>query len=98
MVTMGVLNVTRGDKELYFEDTTKAERDKLAEEMITLQKKGFALFLIQGEESRQIKGYDAETHQWILLSEPKAPPKKGKRERVSAKDTNATAVGAQAGG
>jgi len=98
MVTMEVLNVTRGDKEIHFDDATKAERDKLAEEMLGLQKKGFALFLIQGEESRQIKGYDAEAHQWLLLSEPKTPPKKAGRERVSAKDTRATAVGAQAGG
>jgi hypothetical protein len=98
MVTMEVLNVRRGDKEIYFEDATKAERDKLAEEMLALQKKGFALFLIQGEESRQIKGYDPETHQWLLLSEPRTPPKKAGRERVSAKDTKTAAVGAQAGG
>lgn len=93
MVTIESLNVGFGDKEMHIEDTTPKDRDSLAEEVMGLMKKGFLLFLIQGQESRQIKGYDKDSHQWLLLSDPKTSPK-----RTSAKDSKVTAVGATAGG
>lgn len=98
MVTIAALNVVKGDKEIYIEDTTPEERDELANTVLDLLKKGFALFLIRGEESHQIKGYDKESHNWIILSDSKTSPKKAKKEKVSAKDTTVTAVGATAGG
>ena len=98
MITLEVLNVGQGDKEMHIEDTTPEERDKLAETVTDLMKKGFALFLIQGQDSRQIKGYDKESHQWLLLSDAKTSPKKAGTQKVSAKGSKAAAVGATAGG
>lgn len=97
-VVIEALNVGKGDKEIHVEDTTPEQRDVLADEVMSLMKKGFALFLIQGQESRQIRGYDKETHQWIVLSDPTSAPKKAATEKVSAKDTKAKAVGQNAGG
>ena len=97
-VRIDFLNVSLGDKEVFIQDTTREERGKLYETVSDLMKNGFALFLIQGEESYQIRGYDADSHEWILLSNKKATPKKAGTVKVPAQNTNVTAVGATAGG
>lgn len=99
MVTLEALNVGKGDKEVRFEDVMPEQRDALAEEMLGLMKKGFAIFLVQGEESNQIRGYDKVRHQWTILDDAKPlSKKKSVRKKVSAKDTTVKAVAPSAGG
>jgi hypothetical protein len=96
-VKLNVLNVGQGGKDMYIEDTTPEERDALAEEVLGLMKKGFALFLIRGSDSRQITGYDKKKHEWAILADAKPAPK-SKKEMVPAAGSDVKAVGQTAGG
>ncbi len=108
MITMEFLNSVRGDKPMYIEDGTPEERKKLAERLAVLLKEGQAIFLIQGNETRRIVGYDADNNQWQVFAEPKPRPagtysssssgRYGGREYVSARRTRVTAIGRSAGG
>jgi hypothetical protein len=107
MITMEFLNSVRGDKSMYVEDGTPEERKKLAERLAVLLKEGQAIFLIQGNETRRIVGYDAANNQWQVFAEPLPRPagtygstsdRHNGREYISARGTRVTAIGRSAGG
>lgn len=73
-VKIDLLSSFRGDREIYLEDVTPEEREKLGQTVQELLKQGHALFLIQGEESRRIQGYDQKTNEWLVLASPHPRP------------------------
>ena len=92
------LNTIHGDKEMHFVDGTPEERNALATQIVPLMTKGYSLFLISGEESHQITGYDPETNEWMILADTTPASKKGVKARVPAAGTKAKAVPAVSGG
>lgn len=112
MIELEIMSVVSGHSTMHIEDVEPKKRVELAKTVGTLLKGGHIVFLIQGEESRRIKGYDAETNEWILLSTPHKKPKtgteqdvpatgkkrRGRPPRISAEDTKATAIATTAGG
>lgn len=108
MVTMEFLNSVHGDKPMYIEDDTPEERKKIAEKLAVLLKEGQAIFLIQGDETRRITGYNEAANQWEVFAEPYIRPQgaydpsitNGRRGRayVPARNTRLTAIGRSAGG
>jgi hypothetical protein len=85
---------------MYIEDVNPKERAKLAETIMNLLKEGHALFLIQGEETRRIKGYDQESNEWLVLAEPHESKiaKRGKARIPIDRSSRVTAVAPIAGG
>jgi hypothetical protein len=94
-VKITTLNTGLGSKEVRFADGTPEERDVLANAVLPLLKKGFALLLEQGKETHKVIGYDPKKHEWKLAPEK---PKSKKPTTVSAKDTVVAAVAPVAGG
>ena len=105
---MEFLNSVHGDKPMYIEDDTPEERKKIAEKLAVLLKEGQAIFLIQGDETRRITGYNEAANQWEVFAEPRDRPKAtygptqrtARRERayIPANNTRLTAIGRSAGG
>lgn len=108
------LNSVHGDKPMYLEDGDLDQRKKIGPMMTQLLKEGQAIFLIQGDDTRRITGYDEATNQWQVLSDPQPRPeqahepvsadrprrygRRSTREYVPALGTRVTAVGRSAGG
>lgn len=111
MINIEFLNSVRGDAPMYIEDGEPEERRKLAEKLTDLLKEGQAMFLIQGDQTRRIQGYDEASNQWLVLSSalprpPQTCPPAVRRgrgrprlyDRVPAAGTRVTAVGRVGGG
>ena len=109
MITIEFVNSVRGDAPMYVEDAEPNERKQLAEKLATLLREGQAIFLIQGEDTRRIQGYDDKSNQWLLLSDITPRPKhahlpatrgrgRPRLDRVSAEGSKVTAVGRSRGG
>lgn len=74
MIEIEVLNCTQGDNPIYIQDDNPSGRSKVAETIDGLLKQGHAIFLIRGQDSFRIKGYDPESNEWLILSEAKPVP------------------------
>ena len=87
---LDVLNTGHGDFELSF-DPNKPEDVQKAKETITdMLKRGYAIFVQQGEETFRVRKFDANRNVYIIGSTP--------AEEVPIADTRAIAVGRSAGG
>ena len=94
-------NTFLGHDKVVIEDDDPKKRADLAEKVIDLIRKGHAVFLQKDDGSTpRIRGYDAVDNTWLV--DDTNASKKGRKGRatkkVSAKDTTATVVPAQAGG
>lgn len=110
MVTIEFLNSFHGEAPMYIEDGDLESRKKIAPKLMELLKEGQIIFLMQGEDTRRIQGYDEASNQWQVLSDPQPRPKQahepGSRRRgrppkydyVPAGGTRVTAIGRSAGG
>lgn len=114
MVSLEILGTVSGHTTMHIEDVEPDKRAELATTVQQLLKQGHAIFLVQGEESRRVVGYDDKGNDWLILAQPHEPPptateeadtaeskKRGRgrpRTRVSAAGTEATAVAPVAGG
>ena len=74
MPTLTFLNVVEGDKSMFFEDEVPEKRAELAQKILELQKSGYALFLIHGQDAWRVRGYDDKENEWVLMSSPVAAP------------------------
>jgi len=104
------LNSVRGDAPMYVEDSDPEQRKKIASKLLELLKEGQAIFLIQGDETRRIQGYDENSNEWLVLSEPHprpaqaheptaTPRTRGRQvKRIPAYGSRVTAIGRSAGG
>ena len=85
-----VLNTGYGDFELSF-DPDKPDEVQTAKETITDRlKRGYAIFVRQGDETRRVRKFDVDRNVYIIGSTP--------AEEVPAAETRAMAVGRSAGG
>lgn len=110
MIHMEVPGVSSGHTPLYFEDRTPEQRAAFAEKITDLLRQGHAIFLVDEDDSRLIKGYDAETNEFVLLASKKKVPKGAKtldadgkevsfaKMRVAASGKKVTAVAPSQGG
>lgn len=114
MITIEFLNSVRGDKPMYVEDGEPEQRKKIASRLMELLKEGQAIFLIQGNETRRITGYDETNNQWKVQADPQPRPEQAhepvavgqprrrgrppKHQYFPASGTRVTAIGRSAGG
>jgi hypothetical protein len=85
-----VLNTGYGDFELSFDPDKPDEVQKAKETITDMLKRGYAIFVRQGDETRRVRKFDADRNVYIIGSTP--------AEEVPAAETRATAVGRSAGG
>jgi hypothetical protein len=102
-MTLEVLSAIKGHSEIYFEEKDPTKRKELAETITKLLKDGYAVFLIQNNETRQVRGYDSDTNEWIVVATPHEVPqpiqwRKRGYSRVPSQGGRLTAVAATAGG
>lgn len=74
MITLEFCNSIRGDAPMYIEDSNPEQRKLFASKLMELLQEGQAIFLIQGEETRRIQGYDDVNNQWIVFADAQARP------------------------
>ncbi|MBI3956883.1 MAG: hypothetical protein HY340_02735 [Candidatus Kerfeldbacteria bacterium] len=113
MIEFEVLSAIRGHTTMYIEDVDPAKRTELATTVTNLLNEGHVIFLIQGEETRRIQGYDADANEWLVLATPSERKAETRmqsnpslttsgfgmgRQRRSARGTRATAISRTAGG
>lgn len=85
-----VLNAGFGDCELTF-DPNKPDDVQRAKETITdMLKRGYAIFVKDGEETHRVRRFDADRNVYIIGCTPTV--------EIPAEKTRATAVGRSAGG
>ena len=75
MITIEFCNSIRGDAPMYIEDGDPEQRKKFASRLMELLREGQAMFLIQGQETRRIQGYDEASNQWIVFGDAQAFPR-----------------------
>jgi len=85
-----VLNTGYGDFELSFNPDKPDEVQKAKETITDMLKRGYAIFVRQGQETFRVRKFDADRNVYIIGSTP--------AEEVPAAETRATAVGRSAGG
>lgn len=92
LVQLDILSTTRGhDKQVItIEDDDPSKRAALAAKVTELIRDGFSVLLSDGA---RVRGYDAETNEWLIAAQKKSPDK-----RVKAEGQTATAVAPTAGG
>jgi hypothetical protein len=85
-----VLNTGYGDFELSFDPNKPDEVQKAKETLTDMLKRGYAIFVRQGQEFLRVRKFDADRNVYIIGSTP--------AEEVPIAETRATAVGRSAGG
>jgi spore germination protein YaaH len=85
-----VLNTGYGDFELRFDPDKPDEVQKAKETITDMLKRGYAIFIRQGNETFRVRKFDANRNVYIIGSTP--------AEEVPIAETKATAVGRSAGG
>ena len=87
---LDVLNTGYGDFELSFDPNKPDEVQKAKETITDMLKRGYAIFVQQGQETFRVRKFDVNKNVYIIGSTP--------AEEVPMADTRATAVGRSAGG
>jgi cysteinyl-tRNA synthetase len=87
---MDVLNTGRGDFEMRFDPDKPEEVEKAKQTITDMLKRGYAIFVRQGNETFRVRRFDADKCVDIIGSTP--------AEEVPIRETRATAVGRSAGG
>ena len=87
---LDVLNTGYGDFELRFDPNKPDEVQKAKETITDMLKRGYAIFVHQGEETFRVRKFDANKNVYIIGSTP--------AEEIPIENTRATAVGRSAGG
>jgi spore germination protein YaaH len=85
-----VLNTGYGDFELRFDPNKPDEVQKAKETITDMLKRGYAIFVRQGQETFRVRKFDADKNVYIIGSTP--------AEEIPITETKATAVGRSAGG
>jgi hypothetical protein len=85
-----VLNTGYGDFELRFDPNKPDEVQKAKETITDMLKRGYAIFVRQGNETFRVRKFDADRSVYIIGSTP--------AEEVPIAEARATAVGRSAGG
>jgi len=85
-----VLNTGYGDFELRFDPNKPDEVQKAKETITDMLKRGYAIFVRQGEQTLRVRKFDADKNVYIIGSTP--------AEEVPIAETRAIAVGRSAGG
>lgn len=85
-----VLNTGYGDFELSFNPNKPDEVQKAKETITDMLKRGYAIFVQQGQETFRVRKFDVNRNVYIIGSTP--------AEEVPVAETRATAVGRSAGG
>jgi len=85
-----VLNTGYGDFELRFDPDKPDEVQKAKETITDMLKRGYAIFVRQGQETFRVRKFDANKNAYIIGSTP--------AEEVPIAETKAIAVGRSAGG
>jgi hypothetical protein len=85
-----VLNTGYGDFELRFDENKPDEVQKAKETITDMLKRGYAIFVHQGEETLRVRKFDPNKNVYIIGSTP--------AEEVPVLQAKATAVGRSAGG
>jgi hypothetical protein len=85
-----VLNTGYGDFELRFDENKPDEVQKAKETITDMLKRGYVIFVHQGEETLRVRKFDPHKNVYIIGSTP--------AEEVPVMQTKATAVGRSAGG
>ncbi len=85
-----VLNTGYGDFELRFHPNKPDEVQKAKETITDMLKRGYAIFVRQGQETFRVRKFDADKNVYIIGSTP--------AEEVPIAQTKAMAVGRSAGG
>lgn len=93
VIDFEVLSAITGHATITIEEDDPNERKNLAKTVTDLLQKGHTVFLLHGEDTRRIEGYDPDKNEWMLAAE------KGVRKpRVSAAGSKAMATAPSAGG
>ena len=87
---LDVLNTGHGDFELTFDPNKPDDVQKAKETITDMLKRGYAIFVRQGEETFRVRKFDVNRNVYIIGSTP--------AEEVPMADTRAIAVGRSAGG
>lgn len=101
MITFEVLSATRGHTTMYIEEVSPEERGKLAKTVQSLLQEGHTIFLMQGDETYRIQGYNPQTNEWVVHTTPhkrKGETRAKTTTRRRASGTKATTVPKTAGG
>ncbi len=85
-----VLNTGYGDFELRFDPNKPDEVQKAKETITDMLKRGYAIFVRQGEQTFRVRRFDPDKNVYIIGSTP--------AEEIPIAETRATAVGRSAGG
>jgi hypothetical protein len=85
-----VLNTGYGDFEMRFDPDKPDEVQKAKETITDMLKRGYAIFIQQGKETRRVRKFDPDKNVYIIGCTP--------AEEVPIAETKATAVGRSAGG
>lgn len=85
-----VLNTGYGDFELRFDPDKPDEVQKAKETITDMLKRGYAIFVRQGQETLRVRKFDVNKNVYIIGSTP--------AEEVSIAEAKAIAVGRSAGG
>ena len=85
-----VLNTGYGDFELRFDPDSPADVQKAKETITDMLKRGYAIFLRQGDKTVRVRKFDPDKNVYIIGSTP--------AEEVPIAEAKATAVGRSAGG
>src|SRR5690349_17284436 len=85
-----VLNTGYGDFELRFDPNKPDEVQKAKETITDMLKRGYAIFVRQGQETFRVRKFDVDKNVYIIGSTP--------AEEVPIAEAKAIAVGRSAGG
>ncbi len=85
-----VLNTGYGDFELRFDPDKPDEVQKAKETITDMLKRGYAIFVRQGNETFRVRKFDVNKNVYVIGSTP--------AEEVPITEAKATAVGRSAGG
>jgi cysteinyl-tRNA synthetase len=87
-----VLNTGYGDLELTFDPDKPDEVQKAKETITDMLKRGYAIFVRQGDETFRVRKFDVDRNVYIIGTTP------AEEVEVPVSKTRATAVGRSAGG
>ena len=85
-----VLNTGYGDFELRFDPDKPDDVQKAKETITDMLKRGYAIFVHEGKETRRVRKFDPDKNVYIIGCTP--------AEEVPITEARATAVGRSAGG
>ena len=85
-----MLNTGYGDLEINFDPNKPEEVQKAKETITDMLKRGYAIFVRQGNKTFRVRKFDVDKNVYIIGSTP--------AEEVPIAETKATAVGRSAGG